>query len=122
MKIAGIAVPYGPSEYHAEIEHGALKESNGIKVPLLRYFNECAPIGHAELTETEKGIYAVLNFTVKLTDDQLIDIAKNNRIGAHVVCVKYNEQHKVVEGRVSSVCINSTSALESLEIIEDKED
>ena len=35
MKIGGLAVPYGPSKYHAEIEHGALKGSNGKKVPQL---------------------------------------------------------------------------------------
>ena len=47
MKIGGLAVPYGPSKYHAEIEHGALKGSNGKKVPLLHNFGEPTVLGHA---------------------------------------------------------------------------
>ena len=120
MKIGGLSVPYGPSEYHAEIMHEALKESNGKKVPLLHNFGEPAVLGNAELIETERGIYAILNFVAILTDEELIDIAKNNRIGGMVNRVKYDEQHRVVEGCVTSVAINSTSALEKLEIIQEE--
>lgn len=120
MKIGGLAVPYGPSKYHAEIMHEALKESNGKKVPLLHNFGEPTVLGHAELIETERGIYAVLNFVAKLTDEELIDITKNNRIGGMVNRVKYDEQHRVVEGSVTSVAINGTSTLEKLEIIQEE--
>lgn len=120
MKIGGLAVPYGPSKYHAEILYGALKESNGKKVPLLHNFREPAVIGNAELIETEKGIYAILNFVAKLTDEELIDITKNNRIGGMVNRVKYDKRHRVVEGCVTSVAINSTSALEKLETIQEE--
>lgn len=120
MKIGGLAVPYGPSKYHAEIAHGALKGENGKKVPLLHNFGEPTVLGHAELIETEEGIYAILNFVAKLTDEELIDIAKNNRIGGMVNRIKYDEQHKVVDGCVTSVAINGTSAVEKLEIIKEE--
>lgn len=120
MKIGGLAVPYGPSKYHAEIAHGALKESNGKKVPLLHNFGEPNVLGHAELIETERGIYATLNFVQTFTDEELIDISKKNRIGGMVNRVKYDEQHRVIEGCVTSVAINSTSALEKLEIIKEE--
>lgn len=120
MKIGGLAVPYGPSKYHAEVMYGALKESNGKKVPLLHNFGEPIVIGNAELIETEKGIYAILNFVAKLTDEQLIDITKNNRIGGMVSRVKYDGRHRVIEGCVTSVAINGTSALEKLEIIQEE--
>lgn len=97
MKIGGLAVPYGPSEYHAEVMHGALKGENGKKVPLLHNFGEPAVLGHAELIETEEGIYAILNFVAKLTDEELIDIAKKNRIGGMVNRVKYDEQLQVLD-------------------------
>lgn len=120
MKIGGLAVPYGPSKYHAEIAHGAFKGQNGKKVPLLHKFGEPTVLGHAELIETEEGIYAILNFVEKLTDEELIDIAKNNRIGGRVNRIKYDEQHRVVEGCVTSVAINSDSAIETLEIIKEE--
>lgn len=120
MKIGGLAVPYGPSKYHAEVMHGSLKESNGKKVPLLHNFGEPIVLGHAELTETERGIYATLNFVQTLTDEELIDITKNNKIGGMVNRVKYDEQHRVVEGCVTSVAINGTSALEKLETIQEE--
>lgn len=120
MKIGGMAVPYGPSKYHAEVMQGALKGNDGKKVPLLRYFGEPAVLGHAELIETEEGIYAILNFVVKLTDEELIDIAKKNRIGGCVAQVKCDEQHRVVDGCVTSVTINGTSALEAPEIIKEE--
>lgn len=119
MKIGGLAVPYGPSKYHAEVMPGSLKVENGKKVPLLHNFGEPVVLGHAELIETEKGIYAILNFVAKLTDEELIDIAKKNRIGGMVNKIKYDEQHRVVEGCVTSVAINSTSTLETLEIIKE---
>ena len=117
MKIGGLAVPYGPSEYHAEVMQGALKAANGEKVPLLHDFGEPDIIGHAELIETEEGIYAILNFITRLTDEELIDIAKHCRIGGRVDQVKCDEQHRVIGGRVTSVIINGTSAIEPLEII-----
>jgi hypothetical protein len=125
MKIGGLAVPYGPSKYYAEIAHEALKESNGKKVPFLHNFGEPTVLGHAELIETERGIYAVLNFVAKLTDEELIDITKNNRIGGMLNRIKYDEQHRVVEGRVTSVGIYHTSQtvclrLGKLEIIQEE--
>ena len=125
MKIGGLAVPYGPSKYYAEIMHEALKESNGKKVPLIHNFGEPTVIGHAELIETERGIYAILNFVEMFSDEELIDITKNNRIGGMVNRVKYDEQHRIVEGCVTSARIYRTSQtvclrLGKLEIIQEE--